>query len=355
MGQNFLFLSICTPAAAGGMGFTWQQGLALVFLSGVIFLVLSLFRVRERFIAIFPETLKNAIGPAIGLFIAFVGLQWGGVIVDHPATLVHMAPPRDLLPLITLASVLVSAALLARNIRWSILAGMMIAGLLGWVTGAHPHLSGGMPLSMETFFALDFHGLFALWDRALIAVLLLFFLDLFDTVGTLVGVSTRAGFMTAEGQLPRAGHAFFADAAATTAGALFGSSTVTTYVESASGVAAGARTGFASVVTAGCFLVAIPIAPYLPLREAAVAPALIVVGICMMAPLARIAWDDITEALPAFFTVAMMAFGFGITEGIAMGCISFAAIHVLAGRARAVHPVLYLVAAALMLRYAFLY
>lgn len=355
MGQNFLFLAICTPAAAGGMGFTWQQGLTLVFISGLLFMVLAVFRVRERLITIFPDTLKKAIGPAIGLFIAFVGLQWGGVIVDHPATLVHMAPPRDPLPLITLTAVLVTCALLARNIRWGILAGILLAAFLGWTTGAHPHQHESWHLSLETFFALDFHGLLAQWDRALIAILLLFFLDLFDTVGTLVGVGTRAGFMDAQGQLPRAGRAFFADAAASTAGALFGSSTVTTYVESASGVAAGARTGFASVVTAGCFLVAIPIAPYLPLREAAIAPALIVVGIGMMEPLTRIAWDDITQALPAFFTVAMMAFGFGITEGIAMGCISFVAIHVLAGQGVKIHPVLYVIAAALILRYIFLY
>ena len=355
MGQNFLFLAVCSPVAAGGMGFTWQQGLALVFISGSVFLVLSLFRVRERFITVFPDTLKNAIGPAIGLFIAFVGMQWGGIIEDHPGSLVHLASLRNPVPLITLAGVLTTAALLAWDLRWGILVGMLLAAVLGWVTGAHPYEPGKTDLSLETFLALDFHGLLKHWEAALVAVGLLFFLDLFDTVGTLVGVSTKAGFMDDQGQLPRAGKAFFSDAAATAAGALFGTSTVTTYVESASGVAAGARTGFASVITAMCFLVAIPIAPYLPLHEAAVAPALIVVGICMMSPLSRIAWDDITEALPAFFTITIMAFGFGITEGIAMGCLSFVAIHVLAGRPGEVHPMLYLIAAALAARYAFLY
>jgi adenine/guanine/hypoxanthine permease len=371
MGENFLFsFTVCI-----GMGFSWQAGLAIVFLAGLIFLLLSLFRIREKVLEVFPACLKNAIGPAIGLFIAFVGLQWSGIIVLNPATMTALGDLRHGAPLISLIGLLFMATLLARKIRGGILLGILLTLGLGLITGVIPWEIERQPLSFSTFFQLNFSELIANWPKALVAIALFFFLDLFDTVGTLVGVSTQAGFMTEDGRLPRAGRAFFADALASCTGALFGTSTVTSYIESAAGVAAGARTGLAAAVTGVCFLFAIFLAPLAALAGhdigpayyqnlgiensfvamyPAVAPALITVGFMMLAPLRKVKWDDVTESLPAFLTIGMMPLGYGITEGIAAGCISFAAIKLTTGRGREAHPIMYLIAIALILRYAFL-
>ena len=378
MGENFLFaFTVCGAAAIGGMGFSWQAGLAIVFAAGLIFLVLSLFGVREKLLAIFPSCLKNAIGPGIGLFIAFIGFQWGGVVVSNSATMTTLVTSTALPKgpaLLTVFGVLLIAALMAWNFRGAILVGLLATCVAGVMTGVIPKTEASYSLSFDTFFQLDFGELVEHWDQALIAIGLLFFLDLFDTVGTLVGVGKQAGYIQEDENLPRASKAFFADAAATCVGALFGTSTVTSYIESATGVAAGARTGLAAVVTGACFVLALalaplawvvgqdigpafysvdPFAPHVAMHPG-VAPALIVVGFLMMAPLRKVKWDEITESLPAFFTIAMMVFGYGITEGIAVGCISFAAVKPLAGRVRDVHPVMYAIAVALVLRYVFL-
>lgn len=371
MGENFLFVFTVVL----GMGFSWQAGLAIVFISGLIFVALSLFRIRERVLDVFPDCLKNAIGPAIGLFIAFVGLQWAGIIVSNPATMVALGDLKHGAPLLSLFGILFIATLMARGFRGGILAGILITTVIGVASGVVPWQVEHPHLSFVTFFHLDFAALVARWQDALLAIALFFFLDLFDTVGTLVGVSTQAGFIKEDGKLPRAGQAFLSDAMATCVGALFGTSTVTSYIESATGVAAGARTGLASVVTAVCFVLAIALAPIVAVvghnvgpayyaslgvenslvaMYPAVAPALVVVGFLMLAPLRRVKWDDVTESLPAFLTIAIMAFGYGITEGIAAGCISFAAIKLTAGRGREVHPIMYIIALALAARYAFL-
>nr|MBP8132034.1 NCS2 family permease [Candidatus Hydrogenedentota bacterium] len=353
MGENFLFVYVCSEGERG-LGFGWQAGLAIVLVSGVLFVVLSLFQFRARILRVFPDCLKNAIGPAIGLFIAFVGLQWGHVILADEWTMVKLGSLRDPGALLTIGGVLLTAALVAWNIRGAILLGLLATAGAGWATGLISHEVQPLNWETSTFFSLNFRELFEHWDTAVLAILLFFFLDLFDTVGTLVGVGKQAGFIGEDGELPRADRAFLSDAIATCVGALFGTSTVTSYIESASGVAAGARTGLASVVTALCFVAAMAVAPFLSIAQSAVAPALIIVGLLMMAPLRRVQWDDITESLPAFLTLTMMVFGYGITEGIAMGCISFAVIKTLAGRAREVHPVMFLVALALAARYAFL-
>lgn len=371
MGENFLFsFTVCMA-----MGFSWQAGLAIVFLSGLLFVLLSLLSVREKIMDVFPDCLKNAIGPGIGLFIAYVGFQWGGVVVMNSATMSTLGDLRHGAPLITLAGVLLIAVLMARGVRGGILFGLLATLALGLVSGVIPLALQYPKFSLATFFQLDFAPLWAHWDKALVAVLLFFFLILFDTVGTLVGVSVQAGFLREDGRLPRAGQAFFADAMATCIGALFGTSTVTSYIESATGVAAGARTGLAAVVAGLCFIVAILFMPLVALvghdvgpayyaqlgiqnahvaMYPAVAPALIVVGFLMLAPLRRIHWEDVTESLPAFFTVALMAFGYGIIEGVAAGCISYSGVNLATGRARKVHPVMYLVSLALLARYAFL-
>ena len=371
MGENFLFVfTVCLT-----MGFSWQAGLAIVFIAGLLFTALSLFSFREKILDVFPVCLKQAIGPAIGLFIAFTGLQWSGIIVLNPATLVSLGPLNHALPLTVLAGIAVTVFLLVRGFSIAILVGIAVTTVLSLLFGIIPLAQPEISLSTETFFNLNFKELLGNWQNALIAIALLFFLDLFDTVGTLVGVSAQAGFLTEDGKLPRADKAFLSDALGTCIGALFGTSTVTSFIESATGVAAGARTGLAAVVTGFCFIAAILFAPVIALagfnagpayyaslsNETAlvamyptVAPALIVVGFLMLTPLSKIRWSDKTEGLPAFFTIVMMVFGYGITEGIAAGCISFAVIKTAAGKHREVHPIMYAIAGALLLRYIFL-
>lgn len=370
MGQNILFaFTVC-----GSMGFSWSAGLAIVLISGLIFVGLSVFSFRERVLDVLPDCLKNAIGPAIGLFIAFVGLQWSGIVVPSGATMVTLGGFGPGPPLLVAGGVLLIAACMARNIPGGILIGILATAGVGVATGVLPKAEEQFAWSFETFFRLGFAELGERWGDALMAILLLFFLDLFDTVGTLVGVTRQAGLMTEDGKLPRAPQAFLSDAIATCVGALFGTSTVTSYIESATGVAAGARTGLAAVVTGVCFLGAIALAPIVHVAGTdvgpafygvaatdlhvamypAVAPALIVVGFLMLSSLRRVVWDDVTEAFPAFLTVIFMPFGFGITEGIAVGCIAYVATKLAAGRAREIHPVMYVVALALAARYAFL-
>ena len=370
MGENFFFSFTVVIT----MGFSWQAGLAIVFIAGLLFLLLSLFSTRERLMRILPECLKNSIGPGIGLFIAFIGMQWGGIVKLNPATMVSLSGFDAAIPLVTVFGVLLTAALMALGVRVGILIGILATTGIGLLTGILSWPETSIEWSAETFFNLNFGELSGNWGQALTAIALLFFMDMFDTIGTLVGVGKQAGYIGDDGSLPRAGRAFFSDAAATCIGALFGTSTVTTYVESATGVAAGARTGLAAVITGICFVFAILLAPVVHVvgqdvgpafygvdaagphvaMYPAVAPALIVVGFLMMGSLRKIAWDDITESLPAFLTVSMMVFSYAIHEGIAIGCISFVAIKAATGRFKEVHPVMYIVVALLVLRYAFL-
>jgi AGZA family xanthine/uracil permease-like MFS transporter len=374
MGENFLFAFTVCSTFPGGMGFSWQAGLAIVFLSGVLFIALSLTPFRERVMEVLPACLRFSIGPAIGLFIAFVGLQWGGIIVSSPATMVKLGSLHTGPALLTIFGVLFIATMQARRIPGAILLGILLVSIAGTLTGVIPMPTDRVQLSFSTFFHLDFGELITKWQSASIAIALFFFLVLFDTVGTLVGLGTKAGLITDEGKFEKAGKAFMSDAVATTVGATFGTSTVTSYIESASGISAGARTGLAPVVTGLCFIAAIALAPIIHVAGQdigpafynvsataphvamfpVVAPALIVVGFMMMAPLQKVQWDDVTESLPAFATMSMMVFGFGITEGVAMGCISFALIKLLAGRGKEVHLIMYAIAAALIARYVFL-
>lgn len=371
MGANFFFAF----AVCGTMGFDWQAALTLVLIAGIIFLALSTIRARERFMEVLPDCLKYSIGPAIGLFIAFIGLQWGGIVVLSPATMVTLADLTHPIPSITIGSVLLIAALLARGIRLGILIGIVVATAALHLAGQAEDDPVQTDITFDTFFALNISQLIERWPDALVAIALFFFLDFFDTVGTLLGVSRLGKFLRDDGTLPRASQAFLSDAAGTCLGALFGTSTVTTYIESSTGIAAGARTGLAAIVTGLCFLAAIVLVPVarltgfnagpayyadLGVQDAlvnmfpAVAPAMIVVGILMMPPLIHVNWTEPTDAVPAFLTLTMMAFGFGITEGIALGIIAYAVLKPLTGQYKHVHPILYIVALALVIRYAFL-
>ncbi|MGC9053013.1 MAG: NCS2 family permease [Candidatus Hydrogenedens sp.] len=370
MGENFLFtFTLCL-----GMGFTWQFALTIVFVSGLLFVFLSLFKTREKIIEIFPDCLKNAIPAGIGLLITFVGLQWAGLIVINQGTMVSVGNLKMVIPLITICSLFIILFLQSIRFTGAILVGIFFSSIAYLILGIIPLTRLEFNYSFSTFFKLDFYPFIDRWHDAIPAVLIFFFLDLFDTVGTLVGVSNTAGFMK-EGKLPRAGGAFLSDALGTCIGALCGTSTVTSYVESASGVAVGARTGLASVVTGICFLITIPIIPILSIlgynvgpeyykqigmeginfsMYPAVAPALIVIGFLMMGSVKRILWENISEGFPAFLTIIFMAFGYGITEGISIGCVSYVVIKCLVGKYREINVWMYPIALAFLLRYIFL-
>jgi AGZA family xanthine/uracil permease-like MFS transporter len=374
MGENFLFAFAIVAGPPLGMGFSWQAALTLVLISGLVFVGLSVFKTREKLIEILPACLTNSIGPAIGLFIGLIGLQWGGIVISCPATMLRIGNFHSGVALMTVFGLFLIAALHVRKVPGGILIGILATAGIGIYTGVIPPRGETPHLDFSTFFQFNLGELAARWPDALVAIMIFLFLDIFDTVGTLVGVSNQAGFLKPDGTLPRAGHAFFSDAVGTCVGACCGTSTVTSYIESATGVAAGARTGLAAIVTGVCFLFAIFLAPIIHIAGQdvglafynlpagalhvamypVVAPALIFVGFLMMAPLRTVNWEDVTESLPAFLTIAMMVFGYGITEGISAGIVSYAVIKPIAGKAREVHPVLYFVALAFLARYAFL-
>lgn len=346
MGLNAFFaFEIC-----GAYHVPWPVALGMVFVSGVLFLGLGFFKVRTLLIGAIPESLKHAIAAGIGLFIAFIGLQHAGIVVKDEITLVRLGDLTSAPVLISLVSLLAVAAMLAAGIRGAVLWGIFLAGGLGVLTGqiAPPTAVVSLPPSIApTAFKLDVPGVFTHFEWVALCFVFLFF-DLFDTVGTLVGVSSQAGLMK-DGQLPRAPQAFASDATGTIIGSLLGTSTVTSYIESAAGVAAGARTGFANLVTAALFLLALFFAPLVSTLAVGMvtAPALIVVGCMMMASVARVKWDDMAEAVPAFLTMLLMPLTFSISRGLVAGFISWPLLQLAAGRGKQVHPFMYALAAIL--------
>jgi len=350
--------------AAGGLGCSWQVALGANCIAGVLFLVLSLVGLRERLIDAIPASLKHAIAAGIGLLLALVGLEWAGVVRAAPGTLVRLGDLHHPAVLVAMGGTLLVGVLRARRYRGAILAGTLATGGAAVALGLVPYhgLLAAPPSLAPTFARLDLGA--ALAPRLLPAVFVLFFLGLFDTVGTLVGVAEQAGFLQ-DGRLPRAREAMATDALGTIVGTVLGTSTVTAYVESAAGVAEGARTGLASLVTAVLLLTALFFAPLAGMAGAAVpvggatlhpvvAPALITVGSFMLRAVTRLELDDPPVAVASFLTVVTMPFTFSISEGIAFGFISYAALMLAAGRGREVHPLLYVFAALFLARYALL-
>jgi AGZA family xanthine/uracil permease-like MFS transporter len=363
MGHNFFFaFTACGAIAMGGMGLTWQQALAANLLAGLAFVLLSAFRVREAVIRALPPALKHAIAGGIGLLIALLGFEWGGLVRASPATLVQLGDLSSPAAKTTLIGLGVLAVLAARRVPgaalWTI--GVTLCVGVGFGVARWPAAAVATEFVPSVALTqLDFGGLFAS-SHAFEVVLTFFFLMLFDTIGTLVGVGARAGLLR-NGELPRAGNALFADACGTVVGAGLGTSTITSYVESAAGVAAGARTGFASLVTAALLVLAWFFHPALAAVGASVvsdggvalhpvlAPVLIHVGALMSKSLAEIDWDDPTLALPAFLTLVTIPLTLSITDGIAIGCVSAAWIALCAGKARERHPLLYALAVVFVL------
>jgi len=326
-----------------GMGIPWQTALSGVLASGLIFIVLTLTGLREKIINAIPAELKKAVGAGIGLFIAFVGLQSAEIVVGNEATLVGIGDLTSPTVLLAVFGLVVSVILIALGIKAGIFYGMVITAIASLIFGLSEFngIVGSVPDVTPTFGAAISHfgDIFTL--EMLVVILTFLFVDFFDTAGTLVAVASQAGLVK-DNKLPRAGKALFADSAATVVGAVVGTSTTTSYVESTSGVGVGARTGFASVVTAGFFILALFFSPLLSVVTSAVtAPALIIVGVLMASVLKDIEWSDFAVAVPAFLTVLMMPLTYSIATGIAIGFIFYPITMLVKGRAKEIHPVMY--------------
>lgn len=324
-----------------GMGHSWQFALTAVFLEGILFLILTAFNIREAILNAIPMAMKHAISAGIGLFIAFIGMKNAGLIVGYEPTLVSLGDVQSAPVLLMMAGVLVTAALLVLKIKGALLIGMFAVTLAGIPFGVtqvpDSHLVSLPPSIAPVFWQFEFDKLFTL--EMLVVLFTFLFVDMFDTVGTLVGVSDKAGMLDEQGRIPNAKQAFFADAVGTTAGAVLGTSTVTVYIESASGVTEGGRTGLTAFTTAVLFLLALFFAPiFIMVPAAATAPALVIVGVFMMSPLRKVDFDDMLSAIPAFVTLIMMPLTFSIADGIIFGLLTHVVLHLATGKFKALSP-----------------
>jgi AGZA family xanthine/uracil permease-like MFS transporter len=359
MGENIFFLTVV------GMGISWQVALAAVFVSGVVFFLLTFLRIRELIIDAVPDSLKHAIAVGIGLFIAFMGLAGGGVVEPAPGGIVRLGDLTRTPTLVALTGLALTVLLMAWRVRGAILLGILGSTALAWATGlvAWQGLVERPPSLAPTLLQLDLAGLL---DGAMIPIVIIFlFMAVFDAIGTLIGIGEQGGFLV-NGKLPRATPALMADSSGTVMGSLLGTSTVTAYIESATGVEAGARTGLANMVTGSLFFVALFFAPVVRmvgggieaaegvLLQPMTAPALIIVGSLMARNVTRIDWTELTESFPAFLVVVGIPFTWSIADGIAFGFIAYPALKLASGRAREASPLAYALGAIFALRYALL-
>ncbi|MGB0360044.1 MAG: NCS2 family permease [Endozoicomonas sp.] len=322
-----------------GMGYSWQMALTAVFLEGLIFLLLTMFNIREAIVNSIPLSLKKAVSCGIGLFIAFIGLQNAGIVQANPATLVSIGELTDPKPILALIGILITGLLLVKQARGALLIGIVVTTLIGFPLGVTfmPDFSNGLTPPSLSPILFQFH-----WDHILttdmaIVLFTFLFVDMFDTVGTLVGVSTKANMLNETGEVPNCKQALFADAVATTAGACLGTSTVTTFVESATGVSEGGRTGLTALVVAALFFIALFLSPlFLMVPGAATTPALVLVGLFMMSPIKEIDLDDYSESIPAFLTLLFMPLTYSIAEGIIVGILAYIILKVFSGNYRQV-------------------
>ncbi len=348
-----------------GMSISWQVALGAVFISGIVFLLLTILKVRQAIIAIVPQDLQSAIAVGIGLFIAAMGLWHAGLIARDPAALVTLGPIHHPAALLAIAGFFILAVLVVLRVKGAILLGMLATMIIGLAAGIikYEGIVSSPPSLEPTFLKLDIMG--ALQADMLTVILVFLFIDMFDTMGTLIGIGNQAGFMK-EGKLPRASRALFSDAVGTTAGALLGTSTVTSYIESATGIGAGARTGFANIITGGLFLLMIFFIPIARMAGGGVelesgtilypitAPALIYVGMIMIRNITRINWQDVTIALPSFIIILCIPLTFSIAHGIAFGFIVYPLAMLVAGRGKNVHWLMYLLSLIFLAYYIFL-
>ena len=337
------------------MKYDWHVALGAVFISGVVFMILTLIRVRALIVDAIPLTLKTAVAAGIGLFIAFIGLKNAGVIVASPATFVRLGEITSAPVALALLGLVLTGALMARGYK-----GAMIVSIIAVTVAAIAFGFATRPTSIvqkpdwhSTVFQLDIRGALRLGLFDVIFVFL--FVDMFDTIGSLMGLGRQAGMLTPDGKLPKINRALFSDAAATTAGAVLGTSTITPYVESATGVTEGGKTGLTAVVVAAFFLLATFLAPLAGAVPAiATAPALIIVGVLMIHATQDVNWSDLTEGIPAFLTMIAMPLTFSIANGLALGFILYPLMKVLTGKWREPSPLVYVLAALFVLRFAYL-
>ncbi|MBR5281542.1 MAG: NCS2 family permease [Alistipes sp.] len=351
MGLNAFFVyTVCM-----GMGYSWQFALTAVLIEGLIFILLTLTNLREAIVNAIPMSLKNAIGAGIGLFIAFIGLQNAGVIANNDATLVTLGDITSGAPLLALIGLLLTGFLVVKNVPGALLIGILATTAIGIPMGITNY--GGIvstPHSVSDIWC-KFEWS-QIWSLDMLVVVFTFlFIDMFDTIGTLVGVCTKANLISADGKIPRIKQAFMADAIATTAGACLGTSTTTTYVESAAGVAQGGRSGLTAFVVGCCFAVALFFSPlFLSIPSAATAAVLVIVGLFMLEPIKKIELTDYAEAIPAFICIIMMPLSYSISDGILLGMISYVVLNVLCGKFKRITPTMYILAVLFILKYIFI-
>ena len=351
MGLNAFFVyTVCM-----GMGYSWQFALTAVLIEGFIFILLTITNLREAIVNAIPASLKNAIGAGIGLFIAFIGLQNAGIIANNDATLVSLGEVTSGAPLLAIIGLAITGVLVVKNVPGALLVGILITTVIGIPMGL-TNFTGvvSMPHSVSDIFC-KFE-----WDQVwsldmLVVVFTFLFIDMFDTIGTLVGVCTKANMLTPEGKIPRVKQAFMADAIATTAGACLVTSTTTTYVESAAGVAQGGRTGLTAFVIACCFAVALFFSPlFLSIPSAATAAVLIIVGLFMLEPIKNIPLNDYAEAIPAFVCLILMPLAYSISDGILLGMIFYVLFNLMCGNFKRITPTMYILAVMFILKYIFI-
>ena len=351
MGLNAFFVfTVCLT-----MGYSWQFALTAILIEGFIFVVLTLTKVRTLIVDAIPASVKRAIGAGIGLFIAFIGLKNAGIIVESSATFVTIGTMTKGTALLGVIGIVLTSILVIKKVPGSLLIGILATALIGIPMGV-THFSGVVdtpPSVAPLFCQFEFHNIFTL--DMLVVVFTFLFIDMFDTMGTLVGVCTKAGMMQKDGRIPGLNKAFMADAVATMAGACLGASTTTTYVESAAGVAQGGRSGLTAFSTAMCFVVAMFFAPlFLSIPAAATTPVLVIVGLFMLTPVKDIDLDDYAESIPAFITIVMMPLTYSISDGILCGVISYVLINMLCMNWKKLNPTLYVLAALFIMKYIFI-
>ena len=351
MGLNAFFVySVCL-----GMGYSWQFALTAVLIEGIIFIILTITNVREAIVNAIPASLRNAIGAGIGLFIAFIGLSSAGIVVNDESTLVALGDVTSGSALLAFIGLMITGFLYIKKVPGAILLGIIVTMVIGIPMGV-TEFKGilSQPESIKPiFFQFQFEHI---WSLDMLAIVFTFlFIDMFDTVGTLVGVCTKANMVDEKGNINRLKQAFMADAIATTSGAFLGTSTTTTYVESAAGVAQGGRSGLTALIIAICFAIALFFSPlFLSIPSAATAPALILVGLMMMESITKIPFDDFSESLPAFICIITMPLTYSISNGILLGMITYVLMNMICGNFRKITPVMYILAALFILKFIFI-
>lgn len=348
MGLNAFFVyTVCLA-----MGHPWQMALTAIFLEGILFILLTVTNVRKLIVDAIPVTMKRAIGAGIGLYIAFIGLKSAGIIVNSEATSVSLGSFSEPAVILSIIGFLITSVLVILNVKGGMLLGIIATTLIGIPMGV-TNFNGVMstPPSIEPIFCQFEWSQILSWDMVAIVFTFLF-IDMFDTIGTVVGVSVKSGMVDKDGNVDGINKVLMADAVATVAGAVFGTSTTTTYIESASGVSEGGRTGLTSFTIAVCFAIALMFSPlFLAIPGAATGPVLFIVGVMMASPVRDIDWSDYSEAIPAFVTMLLMPLAYSISDGIMLGMISYVVINALTGKFKKVSVTMWILAVLFVLRY----